>query len=263
MGYETLRIDKDGAVDWVTLHRPERINALDSRMVEELSDYFGARYADPQVRIVVLRGAGRGFCSGLDLKQSAAELRPDPALGMFVQRRFSEIVLRMRRCSQPIVALLHGPAIGAGFSLALAADVRLAGQSARMSAAFIRVGFSGGDCGSSYHLPRIVGGSVAAELLLTGREIGAERALAVGLVSEVVPDERLEAAGRALVSEMVSTAPLGLRLTKDLLNASLAGCSLEQAIALEDRSQILCVANGDPAEGIRAFNARRPPVFRG
>jgi enoyl-CoA hydratase len=263
MAYEALRIDKEGVVDWVTLQRPERINALDSRLVEELGDYFGACYTDPSVRVVVLRGAGRGFCSGLDLKQSAGEMRPDPATGMFVQRRFSEIVLRMRRCPQPIVALLHGPVIGAGFSLALAADVRLAGQSARMSAAFIRVGLSGGDCGSSYFLPRAVGASVAAELLMTGREIAAERALRVGLVSEVVADAELEAAGRALAGEMAATAPLGLRLTKDLLNASLAGGSLEQAIALEDRSQILCVANGDLAEGIRAFQSRRPPDFRG
>ena len=157
----------------------------------------------------------------------------------------------MRACPQPIIALLHGPAAGLGFSLALASDVRIAAESTRMNAAFLRVGLSGGDCGSSYHLPRLVGAAVASELLLTGRFIHAERALRVGLVSEVVPDASLEAAGEALVADMLRNAPLGLRLTKELLNATQSATHLEQQVALEDRSQVLCLASGDPAHMAR------------
>ncbi len=276
MEYKALLIESDGPVDWVTLNRPERLNALNGQLVDELLAYFGDLYTNRDTRIVVLRGAGRAFCAGLDLKDNAPTREsgsggnsdggksrgPNPSAGMFDQRHFSEIILRMRRCPQPIIALIHGPAAGAGFSLSLAADVRLAGESARMNAAFIRIGFSGGDCGSSFHLPRLVGGTNAAEILMTGRFVDAERALRIGLVSDVVPDDVLESAGRALAGDMVKTGPLGLRLTKDLLNASASGLSLEQAISLEDRSQVLCSASGDPAEGARAFVEKRDPVYR-
>ena len=266
---EALRIEGRGAADWLTLARPDKLNALDPAMQDALLDYLAAREHDRDTRVIVLRGEGRGFCAGLDLDTASASpgfrgkpKGPFPAGAVLAyQRRWSEIVLRMRRCPQPIVALVHGAASGLGFALALAADVRIAGQSARMNAAFIRIGLSGGDCGASYHLPRLVGGSVASELLLTGRFIDAERALRTGLVSEVVPDDELEQAGEALVADMLRNAPLGLRLTKDMLNASQAATSLEQHVALEDRSQVLTLAAGDPAEGARAFLDKRDPRF--
>jgi enoyl-CoA hydratase len=180
---------------------------------------------------------------------------------MAFQRSWSDIVLRMRRCPQPIVSLLHGPASGLGFALALASDIRIAGESTRMNAAFIRIGLSGGDCGSSYHLPRLVGGGIASELLLTGRFIDAERALRIGLVSEVVPDGELEKAGKAVVADILRNAPLGVRLTKDMLNASQSTTSLDQHVALEDRSQVLTLSTGDPGEGARAFLEKRDPNY--
>ncbi len=259
--YETIQVRKEGAVDWVTLHRPDSLNALNKRMVDELLDYFQALYWDKSVRVVVMRGAGRGYCAGLDLKERDNSPR-SPQNGLTSQRRISEIVMRMRRCPQPIVSLVHGPACGGGFAFALASDIRIAGASARMNAAFIRIGLSACDIGVSYFLPRLVGVSVASELMLTGRFINAERALRVGLVSEVVPDDKMEEAARPYLDEMLTTSPLGLRMTKECLNMSVDAGSLEAAVAMEDRNQILCAQTSDFGEGIRAFLEKRPPAYR-
>jgi len=261
--FETLAIRKDGPVDWVTFNRPDSLNALNRRMVDELLDYFGALYWDKSVRVVVMRGAGRAFCAGLDLKARDDSGGPNtPADRLTGQRRISEIVMRMRRCPQPIISLVHGPACGGGFALALASDVRIAGASAKMNAAFIRIGLSACDIGVSYSLPRLVGVSVASELLLTGRFINAERALRVGLVSEVVDDAAMEEAARPYLEEMLTTSPLGLRMTKECLNMSVDAGSLEAAIAMEDRNQILCAQTGDFNEGVRAFLEKRRPAYQ-
>lgn len=259
--YDTLRLERREAVDWLTLNRPDRLNALSNTMIDELQDYFGRLQQDHATRVVVLRGAGRAFCAGLDLKDPppAGE---GPASGMRGQRRISEIMMRMRRCPQPIIALVSGAASGGGFALALAADVRIAAEDARMNVAFIRIGLSGCDVGVSYFLPRMVGMSVAAELMLTGRFIDAQRALRAGLVSDVVPAAELTAAGESLVSDMLATAPLGLRLTKEGLNMSIDAPSLESAVAMEDRQQILCAGSGDFREGVDAFLQKREPRYR-
>lgn len=266
MAYKTLIVKKEGAVDWVTLNRPDALNAMNPELVDELQDYFGGLYTDHSVRIVVLKGAGRAFCAGLDLKERSN--RPDadatsgsPQSGLVAQRRISEIVMRMRRCPQAIVSLIHGPACGGGFALALASDIRIAGTSTRMNAAFIRIGLSACDIGVSYFLPRLVGVSVASELMMTGRFINAERAERVGLVSEVVPDEKLEEAAAPYIEEMLTTSPLGLRLTKECLNMSVDAGSLEAAVAMEDRNQILCAQTSDFREGISAFLGKRKPAY--
>ena len=263
--YDTMLIEKRGAVDWVTLNRPEAYNTLNETLTNELQDYFGKLYTDRSTRIVVLRGAGKGFCGGLDL-QEAAERRDTPTKrsvsdGLAGQRRISEIVMRMRRCPQPIISLIHGGAAGGGFALALASDIRIAGKSAKMNAAFIRIGLSACDIGVSYFLPRLVGVSVASELMMTGRFIHAERALATGLVSEVVEDDQLETAAQPYVDEMLQTTPLGLRLTKECLNMNVDAPSLASAIAMEDRNQILCAQSDDMQEGVRAFLEKRPARY--
>jgi len=266
MPYQSLSVRKEAGVDWVTLNRPESLNALDRALTDELLHYFGELYTDHSVRVVVLQGAGRAFCAGLDLKQTGqaditALARAGSAEGLRGQRRISEIVLRMRRCPQAIISLVHGAACGGGFALALASDIRIAGTSARMNAAFIRIGLSACDVGVSYLLPRLVGTSVASELLMTGRFISAERALRVGLVSEVVPDDQLETAARSYLEEMLTTSPLGLRLTKECLNMSVDAGSLEAAVAMEDRNQILCTQTEDFIEGFTAFLQKRPPRY--
>jgi enoyl-CoA hydratase/carnithine racemase len=260
MDFQTLRIEREGAIDWLTLNRPERLNAMNGQMCDELQAYFGRLRTAYDVRVVILRGAGRGFCAGYDLKE-AEEIMAGPAPGMRAQHRASEIILRMRRCPQPIIALVHGVATGGGFALALAADVRYATPNVRMNVAMAKVGLTGCDVGISYFLPKTVGPSVAAELMMSGRFIGAERALALGLVSDVVEQEALEAVGRQLAGDMLSLSPLGLRLTKEGLNMAMSAGSLEHAIMLEDRGQVLCASAGYFAEGIAAFLDKRTPVY--
>lgn len=259
--YETLEVTKEGAIDWLTLNRPQALNAMSRTMMLELQHYFGELYTDHSVRVVILRGAGRGFCAGLDLKEDRSSEPGGAVAGLRVQRRVSEIVMRMRRAPQPIISLIHGPASGGGFALALASDIRLAGPKARMNAAFIRIGLSACDVGVSYFLPRLVGSAVASELLLTGRFIDAERARAIGLVSDVVADDALEQAGRAMAQEILGNSPVGVRLTKECLNMSVDAGSLEAVIAMEDRQQILASTTGDMREGVSAFLEKRPPRY--
>jgi enoyl-CoA hydratase/carnithine racemase len=168
----------------------------------------------------------------------------------------------MRRCPQPIVGLGHGAACGGGFSLLLACDVRYGAPSLRMNAAYIRIGLGGCELSSSYLLPRLVGSSLASELLLTGRFLGAERARAAGLLSDVVEEDQLIDTGMALAEDMLMTSPLGLRLTKDALNFSLDAPSMEAAMAMEDRQQVLLTFTEDYAEARSAFVERRTPVFQ-
>lgn len=255
--HATLSIRKEGAVDWLTLDRPEALNTLNARMIDELAAYFTRLEADASVRVVVLRGAGGQFCAGLDLKDFGPRLESFDVDALFAsQRRLSRIVLAMRRCPQPIVALVEGAACGGGFSLALAADVRYCTPDARMNCAFIQVGLTGGDMGSSYFLQRLLGGSVAAELVMTGRFLTAERAYGLGLVSAVIRPEELQAAAESLAGEMLRTEPLALALTKQALNATLDAQSLEAALDTEDRQQVLMASRPAFAARVRAFLAR-------
>ncbi len=263
MDYQHLSVVQEGAMVWATLDRPNSLNALNRRLIDELRDFFTGLYWRHDLRVVVLRGAGNAFCAGLDLKEPRPAGGAGVDGGLIRQRQISEIVMAMRRCPQPIVALIDGAASGGGFGIALASDVRIGTPRLRMNAAFIRLGVSACDIGVSYFLPRMVGSSVAAEYMLTGRFIEAERALALGLVSKIVPPETLEAEARALLADMLATTPLGLRLTKEALNHAIDAPSLEAAIAMEDRNQILCVQGPDFAEGIAAFLEKRPPRYGG
>jgi enoyl-CoA hydratase/carnithine racemase len=260
--YKTIQVETRGAVHWLTLNRPEALNSINTQMTGELSDYFGGLYHDRDCRIVVMRGAGRAFCAGLDIKATADRDDLPFGGGFGFQGYLAEVYLKMHRCPQPIIALVHGAAAGGGFAFALAADIRIAGETARMNAAFIRLGLSACDMGVSYFLPRVVGRSVASELMLTGRFINAQRALATGLVSEVVADDQLESAAQPYIEEMLMTSPMGLRLTKEGLNLAVDAPSLEAAMAIENRNQVLCARTEDFAEGLRAFIEKRSPVFR-
>ena len=262
--YSTLDIRKENGIDWVMLNRPDVLNVLNDALIQDLQDYFGSLCGDASVRVVILRGAGDSFCAGLDMKWDGVTALindTDPDASLRFQRRISEIVMRMRRCPQPIISLIQGAACGGGFAFALASDIRIASENARMNAAFVRVGLSACDIGVSYFLPRLVGMSVASELMLTGRFVKAERALRIGLVSDVVPGEELERAGREMAQELLHASPLGLRLTKECLNMSVDAQSLEAAIAMEDRNQILCTLSADFREGIQAFLEKRVPAY--
>jgi enoyl-CoA hydratase len=178
--YETLRIDREGHLTWLTFDRPAALNAMSRTLIRELGDFLWRLPEDRETRVLVMRGAGRAFCAGLDLKEQPQA--DDGAVGESVQgglrsqRQVSELVMLMRRAPQPIIAAVRGAASGGGMAIALASDVRIASESARMNAAFIRLGLSACDVGVSYFLPRLVGASVASELLLTGNFIDAARA---------------------------------------------------------------------------------------
>jgi len=261
MDEEPLKIVQDSGVLWVTLNRPERLNALSRALVDQLRELFVGLYWRHEIRAVVLRGAGLNFCAGLDLKERGSNAANTPGNGLVGQRKISEIVIAMRRCPQPIIALMDGSASGGGFALALASDIRIATPTARMNAAFIKLGLSGCDIGVSYFLPRMVGASVAAELLMTGRFLHADRAAALGLVSKLAPAESLDDEARDLLADLLRTTPLGLRLTKEALNHAIDAQGLEAVVAMEDRNQILCVQGEDFREGVAAFLEKRPPVY--
>jgi len=262
--YETIKVEDRDGVHWLTLNRPDALNSISTKMAGEMADYFGRLYHDRNCRIVVMKGAGRAFCAGLDIKERSDGEEEEPPFGggFGFQGYLADVYIKMRKCPQPIIALVHGPACGGGFAFALAADIRIAGESVKMNAAFIKLGLSACDMGVSYFLPRLVGVSLASELMLTGRFIHAQRALATGLVSEVVPDEKLEEAAQPYVDEMLATSPMGLRLTKEGLNMAVDAGSLEQAMAIENRNQVLAARTDDFKEGLQAFLEKRKPNYK-
>ena len=263
---KTLELERDGGVERVTLDRPDKLNALNRTMVDELRDYFRGLSDRPEVRVVVLQANGRAFCAGLDLAPEDREEKGvgtnGPHQGLAWQRRIAEIYMAMRYCPQPIISLVNGAACGGGFSLALASDIRIASESARMNCAYIRIGLGGCDMASSYFLPRLVGASLASELILTGKFIDAQRAHALGLVSKVVPDAELRSAADEDIDLMLTTNPLGLRMSKEAMRMNFDAPSLEHAIALEDRQQILLSQTEDAKEAGRAFFEKRRPNWK-
>lgn len=257
-----LELRQEGEVVWATMNRPDRLNALSRGLITELREFFVGLYWRRDVRVVVLQGAGSAFCAGLDLKERGDPQAPRSiGASLTRQREISEIVIAMRRCPQPIVACIDGAAAGGGFALALASDVRVATPRARMNAAFIRIGLSACDIGVSYFLPRMVGSSVAAEYMLTGRFIDAERAYQLGLISRIVAKEQLQSEAQGFVDDMLHATPLGLRLTKEALNHAIDAQGLEAVIAMEDRNQILASSDGDFQEGVQAFLEKRAPNY--
>ncbi|HTT98089.1 MAG TPA: enoyl-CoA hydratase-related protein [Rhizomicrobium sp.] len=262
MDYQHLIVRQEGPALWVTMNRPDRLNALNRRLVEELRHLFVELYWKHDIRVVVLSGAGRAFCAGLDLKEhSGSNTKATIGGSLTGQRQISEIVMAMRRCPQPVIAMVDGAASGGGFALALASDVRIATPDTRMNAAFIRIGLSACDVGVSYFLPRMIGASAASEYMLTGRFIDAERGRELGLFAKIVARDALEAEARAYLKDMLHATPLGLRLTKEALNHAIDAQSLEAAIAMEDRNQILCAQGEDFREGVTAFFEKREPNY--
>lgn len=252
-----------GSVLWVTLNRPAAFNALSGELLEELHAVFSSlehpasmltSLPEEHPRVVVLRAAGRAFCGGVDIKAAEAGVggKAWDYKDMRSQQLLSRLIERMRQVPQPIIAAVQGAAAGGGFALALASDVRVASRDARFSAAFVRLGLTGTDMGTSYFLWRAAGLGVASELLLTGRQLGAERAHQLGLVNELVesPGE-LEAAARRLAKDMLACSRVGLQLTKEQLNAVADGGSLRAALAAENSHQMLLV--NDPVASAAAM----------
>jgi len=249
----------------VTLDRPDRLNAMNHELVADLHRVLGDVAVDRDVRVVVLTGAGRGFCAGLDLKGAgtapgAEGLGPVPA-GMVSQQHIASLVPRMRSLPQPIIAAVNGPAAGGGLALALASDVRLAGPGARFNVAFVRIGLSGCDIGVSWLLPRLIGASRAFELLLTGRIIDAAEADRLGLVSRVVHDRSVVDAALDVADEILANSPTGVWMTKEVMWSQLEVGSMQAGIDLENRTQIMTSMTDDMREAVKAFIEKRPATF--
>jgi enoyl-CoA hydratase/carnithine racemase len=258
-----LAIERRGAIEIATLNRAAELNTMTMAMIDRLLGYFQGLHDRPEIRVVILRAEGRAFCAGLDLKEWVAGMETRTMADvMIVQRKVARVMKLMRSCPQPVIGLGHGIAAGGGFSLLLATDVRYAAPSLRMNAAYIKIGLGGCDVGSSYFLPRLVGQSVASEFLLTGRFMDAERALRTGLVSEIVAEDKLLETGLALAEDMLATAPMGLRLTKDALNLNIDANGIDAAMAIEDRQQVMMIATEDHKESVAAFIGKRRPAYR-
>lgn len=261
--FTTISVEARGAIEILSLNRPDALNSVTPTMIDELTEYFSGLQERLSARVVILRSNGRTFCAGAELGSDAFSA---PGKGraqrqLRMQQRYSGVIRLMRNCPQPIIALAQGAACGAGFSLLLASDVRFATPEARMNAAYIRVGVGGCDMGAGYLLPRLIGLSVASELLLTGRFLDADRAKAVGLVSDVVASDALLSTGLALAAEMARASPMGLRLTKQALNALIDAPSLDTALMMEDRQQVILLETSDHQEAVAAFKERRDPSY--
>ncbi len=256
----SLTTPEDGVLV-VTLDRPDKYNALRLTQFPALSTLFREVAVDRSVRAVILTGAGKGFCAGLDLEDAAT--LPSYSANEYValQQVLGAVAADMRRCTTPIIAAVNGAAAGAGFSLALAADIRIASTAAKFNAAFIRIGLTGGDVGSSYLLPRIVGLGVATEILMTGRFVLPEEAQSIGLVTSVVPPEDLMETALQTARSIAANTPLGIRLTKQVIQTNIDAPSIEAALELESRNQTLAIQNSDMAEALAAFLEKRPPKY--
>jgi enoyl-CoA hydratase len=241
----------------VTLNRPERLNALNHELVAALHDALAKIGDDRDARVIVLTGAGRGFCAGLDLNGYGAvpgvEDADPPDRNLAVQKEIVGLVTRLRGLRQPVIAAVNGPAAGGGLALALASDVRVAARGAKFATAFIKLGVSGCDIGVSWLLPRLVGAARAWELMLTGRVFPAEEADDLGLLTRLVDPDDLLPAALGIAEQIVANDPFAVWMTKEVMWSNLETGSLNAGIDLENRNQMLCI-HADRARGLLPGN---------
>lgn len=254
-------------VTQITLNRPDRLNALDAGMVLGLTDVLRTVAEDRDCRVVVLTGAGRAFCAGLDLKEyEPADAAPDPGDPVATlrrQRQIAKLALLLHSLPQPVIAAVNGAAAGGGLALALASDIRLATPSAVFAVSFIRAGFSACDIGVSWLLPRVVGTGQAHELMLTGRRCGAEEAQRIGLVTAVHEADDLLTAALDKAQEILLNPPFSVELTKQGMWIALETPSFRAAVEFENRQQVITTFTRDQGEAAAAFLEKRTPNYQG
>ena len=250
----------DDRVRLLTLNRPDQLNAITFELVAELHDALDALAADEECRVAILTGAGRGFCAGLDLRDWGTPPAPGDhahaTVGVGGQEFLANLMVHIRETPQIVIAAVNGPAFGGGLSLACACDIRIAADTARFCSAFIRTGLSGTDAGISYLLPQIIGAGRAFDLIVTGREIDADEAERVGLVSRVVPPDELVDEARTLATGIAGYTSIGLVLTKEAFWHNAANPSLAGAIALENRNQRLASQSTEVQEYMASYSRR-------
>lgn len=261
MSYQEIRLVKGGDIAELVLSRPAARNAMTDAMGAEVARAVGELNADPAVRVVLVRGDGEAFSAGGDLAMLAARARLTEVENRVAMRRFYDDFLTVRALRVPTIAVIAGPAIGAGLCFALACDLRVAGAGVKLAASFVRVGLHPG-MGASLLLPRLIGRAAATELLLTGRAVEAEEALRLGLVNQIHARDALDVAARALAAQVASAAPLAVAQTKATLAAALER-DLDAALEREAAAQAIDFATADLREALQAAAERRLPRFRG
>ncbi len=263
MKYECLLYEVKDRIATLTLNRPERLNALGGTLREDLFAAVTQATADPNVGVLVITGAGRGFCSGGDVKsmsergQAGSSSTTDERLAPVRDR----CILAMRDCPKPVIAAVNGAAAGAGMNLALACDIRIASSAAKFSQAFVKRGLAP-DWGGSYFLPRVVGSAKACELIFTGDSIDATEALRLGIVNSVVAPEELMTATYNLARKIAAGPPVAIALSKRAIHHN-QEVDLRAALEFETYAQIICKDTEDSKEGVKAFMEKRAPVFKG
>ena len=249
----------------LTLNRPDQLNAANAEMCEALHGELRRIAADRSIRAVILTGAGRGFCAGVDLRGYGASPGNDgsdePRDRLANQEHMSRVILGLRTLPQPVIAAVNGPAAGFGLALALGSDIRYAAPEAVFRAAFINIGLSNCDMGTSWLLPRLIGASRSHELMLTGRRFDAEEALKMGLLADVVGEARLLERALEAAQQIAALAPWGVRLTKQGMWSALEIPSQQAAIEYEDRQQIMATFSNGVPEAAGAFLEKRPAQF--
>lgn len=264
MGYETLIFREiEPGIGLITLNRPERLNALSLKLLEDLHSLYDDLEESSVIRVIILTGAGRGFCAGADLrdegiKSEAETSSQNAATHLFkIQKRFSSIITRLRAIPQPVISAVNGPAAGGGLCLALASDAVFAAPQAVFIPSFINIGLSGGELGSTFFLQKAVGSIRATEILFTGRTVEAQEAQQIGIVNRVVAEDRLLETALATARLMIEKSPTALRLTKEAINQNLTAPSLQAAINLEDRNQSIAVFTPEFSRAVNNFKQKK------
>lgn len=267
MDFEALRLEKVAAgVTILTLHRPDHLNAINHVLIDELHHALAEIDNDDTCRVVILTGAGRAFCAGLDLNgygdDEAVEGQGGTRRLFTRQREIAGIAQRLLRLRQPVIAAVNGPAAGGGLALVLASDIRIAGDSALFAVSFIRAGYSACDIGTSWLLPRMVGAGRAHELMLTGRRFGPDEAERIGLLSRVVRNEELREAALTIAAEIQLSPPLSVQLTKQGMWIAMEIASFDATVEFENRQQVITALTEDQSEATRAFLDKRTANYR-
>src|SRR6267143_2118127 len=251
---------RDG-IATITLNRPERLNAITFEVYRELTDMFAALRDEPDVRVVVITGAGRAFCSGGDVRDIIGELFERNMEGLLEFTRMTgEVVRNIRALPKPVIASLNGVTAGAGACIALASDIRIASEEAKIAFLFVKVGLSGADMGAAYLLPRVVGLAKATELLYTGDFISAAEAERIGLYNRVVPTDQLAETTSELAQQLAKGPAFALAKTKEMLNREM-NMNLDAALESEAQAQAICMQHPDYREAYEAFVNKREPKF--